>query len=112
MQSGSVTCLVCPTASLLILPTDTTVMIAIFTARVEIRVTDENKHSLPVDPLCPWQHPSGLAKREVGCSSADGSPLKNYFDIWLCMEQAACTINGALDCSEVDVRPKDTSERQ
>lgn len=68
-----------------------------FTDRVEISITDENKHSLPVDRKCPWQHPLGLAKREIDCVSADGGPLKSYFDIWLCMEEAACPLKGALN---------------
>lgn len=74
----------------------TNVFIAIFTNRVEISVTDGLKHTLPVNQTCVWQHLQGLAIHDVGCFSADGGAAKNYFDIWLCMEQAACTINGAL----------------
>ena len=59
-------------------------------------MTDENKHALPVARKCKWQHPAGLAKQEVQCLAADGSPAKSYFDLWLCMEQAACQINGEL----------------
>ena len=86
----------CATASRLVPPPDSTVLVAIFICSVEISVTDDSKHSLPVDWKCPWQHPAGLAKHEVGCSSADGGAVKNYLDIWLCMEQAACKVKGAL----------------
>ena len=89
-------CLIGATVSPLVSQIITIVLIAIFTNRVEISVTDEHKHTLPVDRKCVWQHPEGLAKHEVGCFSADGGAAKSYFDIWLCMEQAACTINGAL----------------
>lgn len=89
-------CLLLLTGLPLVTSTGPIVLTTIFTRRVAIRVTDEGKHTLPVDGTCLWHHPLGLAKHEVGCYSADGDAAKNFFDIWLCMEQAACTINGVL----------------
>ena len=80
----------------LVSPTTTTVLIAIVTNRVEISVTDTLKHGLPVNSRCAWQHSVGLAKHGLGCLSADGGAAKSYFDLWLCMVQAACTINGVF----------------
>lgn len=79
----------------LVSPTTTTVLIAIVTNRVEISVTDTLKHGLPVNSRCAWQHSVGLAKHGLGCLSADGGAAKSYIDIWLCMKQAACKIDGA-----------------
>lgn len=84
------------TVSPLVSPTATIVMIALIPDRVEISITDEDKHSLPVNRTCVWHHPQGLAKHELGCFSADGGAAKSYFDLWLCMVQAACTINGVF----------------
>lgn len=82
--------------------------LALFADRVKISVTDEKKHSLPVDKKCVWQHPAGLAKHEVGCLSADGGAMKSYFDIWLCMQQAACEIKGAFHEPLSDVLIRDS----
>lgn len=70
------------------------VLVAIWTNRVEIRVTDYQKHTLPVDSTCKWQHSHGIALRGVECFSADGKPAENFNDIWLCMEEEECEVTG------------------
>lgn len=87
LQSLSFSALVAQTAMIL--------LIAIVPDRVEIYVTDESKHTMPVPKTCAWQHPQGLARHEIGCISADGGVAESFFDIWLCMKQAACEITGA-----------------
>lgn len=69
-----------------------------FPNRVEIRVTDEQKHTLPVDARCNWQHSHGIALKGVECLSADGKPVEGFNDIWLCMKEAECEITGVYYC--------------
>lgn len=61
-------------------------------------MTDEQKHTLPVNARCKWQHSHGIALRGVGCLSADGNPADSFNDIWLCMEEAECEITGVPYC--------------
>lgn len=66
------------------------------TTRVEIRVTNLAKHRLPVTRNCAWFHPNGLSKAGDACKLADGKALEGYTDLWRCMEEAACHIEGEV----------------
>lgn len=64
-------------------------------SRVEIHVSSENKHRLPVQRECRWSHNSGITRREEGCLTVAGRPVQNFHDIWLCMVEANCDVSGA-----------------
>ncbi|CAN0337387.1 unnamed protein product, partial [Scytosiphon promiscuus] len=61
--------------------------------RITMSVTD--KHRLPVSASCRWQHPAGLTRDKFGCTTVEGRPVADYADIWACMEEASCDIEGA-----------------
>ena len=63
--------------------------------RVEIRVSSESKHRLPVQGGCRWSHNGGIARPEEGCRTVAGRPVQNFHDIWLCMVEANCEVSGA-----------------
>ena len=65
-------------------------------ARVEIRITFQNKHKLPVGSPCRYNHVGTIAVKGGGCLTVDGRAVENVDDIELCMEEADCTIEGVL----------------
>lgn len=68
-----------------------------YVSRVEIRVSSESKHRLPVTNVCRWYHSQSIAMNQEGCWSVGGRPVEKYNDIRLCMAEANCEISGTLD---------------
>lgn len=70
-------------------------LIRVHDHRVRVSVEQEHKHSFPVSPSCPWQHTNGIAPVGEGCNTVNGRPVENYADVWLCMQESPCEIQGA-----------------
>ena len=63
---------------------------------VEILVLHKDKHRLPVESGCRYQHSKTITAEGEGCLSVSGEPLENYYGIERCVEEADCTIEGGL----------------
>ena len=64
--------------------------------RVEIIISYNNKHRLPVESGCRYQHSDTISLEDEGCLSVNGTPVENYYGIERCVEEADCTIEGGL----------------
>lgn len=62
-------------------------------ARVTVSINTIGKHSLPVSPDCPWNHPHSVSRENQGCMTAGGDPVANYDDVRQCMRESACDVN-------------------
>lgn len=68
--------------------------------RVEIVLTKNKKHTLPVEAGCAYSHSGGMDLgrpgeliEKVACTFEDGSKVQNTDDLWRCMHSANCEIN-------------------
>lgn len=64
--------------------------------RVEIKITEIAKHSLPVDLPCPWYHRNGIPYEGEGCWRVGDRAVENARDVWDCMTEASCPFKGTL----------------
>ena len=70
---------------------------------VEILVLHKDKHRLPVESGCRYQHSKTITAEGEGCLSVSGEPVENYYGIERYVEEADCTIEGGLsNVSETD----------
>lgn len=55
-------------------------------------LTNEDKHTLPVDADCGYSHSKGIAKNGRVCGPRDGPELRHFADLYQCTQDAACRI--------------------
>lgn len=74
---------------------------------VSISLNTTAKHELPVEESCPWWHANSIAKRFDACRPFDGG-IRNYADLWSCVEEARCQLTGEKTTSSVQSTCSDT----